>query len=841
MRRRRLTALTLVALLAFSLLPATTALADDFELTILHTNDTHAHLEPFQPWGEPVQGGVARRKTVIDQVRGEGGNVLLLDAGDAFQGTLYFNVWQGEEEAHFMNALGYDAMCVGNHEFDSGPATLANFIGMAGFPVLSANTDASAEPLLAGLIPGTAVFNVGGQQVGVFGITTPDSSNISSPGPNVVFNDVVASSQAAVAELEAAGANKIIALTHQGYGNDQALAAAVDGIDVIVGGHSHTPLGPMPGAAGPYPTVATTPGGGTVLIVSAYDWGRYLGRLDVGFTADGQVNTFNGAPVFIDESIAEDPTIAADVATFAIPIEDLKNTVIGESAVLLEGTRALVRTGETNLGNLICDAMLWQTQAEGTQIALTNGGGIRASIPPGLVTMGQVLEVLPFGNQISTFGLLGADVLAALENGVSRVEDVAGQFPHVGGLRFMYDPTLPAGARVLGAEVMNPDGSYSPLDPAAVYKMASNDFLRKGGDGYQMFADSSIDPYDGGALLADALAEYITLHSPVAPEVEGRIVDNLILDGTGFSGMPNLVLPGEEIVLTVAPTNLYGVTDDVLVFVPTDGMPADVVEDSLTGGAFPVYGDWALGQVSELYADQGAEAVRALSTEDWQPITGIAWIGTIEPGANELFSFAIVPWFGPNTFALHADFYAHDKFADRLWTGDLNVGWAEPVTWSFLARQDAYVTRFAPDDNFGDAPILNVRQSGNAYSLVQFATWEIPSFASIHSAKLILRPVVSTNETVLDLALYPVEEGWGAGDVTWNTAPAVSDTALATAAVGTTLDPIIVDVTAMVQLWHADPWQNFGAMLSGVGADRVIYSFAASEIGSYPALEVTFQ
>jgi 5'-nucleotidase/UDP-sugar diphosphatase len=525
-----LLALAMLALLSVAALTARGEASLQMELTILHTNDTHAHLEPFQPFGSVLQGGVARRYTAIQQVKAEGGNVLLVDAGDAFQGTLFFNVWEGEEEAYFMNALGYQAMAVGNHEFDKGPATLAEFIGLADFPVVSANIDASAEPTLAGLIPAYAVIDVGGEQVGVFGLITEEAPILSSPGPNVVFNDSVASAQATVAMLEGMGINKIVALTHLGYGPDQALAAAVDGIDVIVGGHSHTLLGSMGGAAGPYPTVVNSPSGDPVLIVSAQDWGRYLGRLDVTFSADGEVVSYSGEPIFIDESIAEDPTILADVATFAEPIEDLRNTIIGQSAVDLEGTRALVRSQETNLGNLICDAMLWATAGEDTQICVMNGGGIRASIPAGDVTMGQVLEVLPFGNQIATFGLSGADVWAALENGVSQWESGAGRFPQVGGLKFVFAPSLPAGSRVLSVQVMNGDGTYEPIDPEAVYKLTSNDFMRTGGDGYSVFADNAIDPYDAGAVLADAVADYIGENSPVSPEVEGRItkLDKLI-------------------------------------------------------------------------------------------------------------------------------------------------------------------------------------------------------------------------------------------------------------------------------------------------------------------------
>lgn len=508
--------------LALALLPTASA-AEPVTITFLHTNDTHARLESFVVSGQ-LQGGVARRYTAIQQVKAEGGNVLLLDAGDAFQGTLFFNQWQGEEEAYFMNALGYQAMAIGNHEFDSGPAALANFINKANFPVLSANIDASAEPALAGLIQPYTVLAVAGEQVGVFGLTTPATTYISSPGPNVQFADPTATAAATVATLAGMGIDKIVLLSHLGYVEDLALAAAVDGIDVIIGGHSHTPLGPMPGAVGPYPTVVNSPSGDTVLVVSAFEWGKYLGRLDVSFTSDGKIAGYVGAPIFIDTRFAEDPAIAADVARFAEPIVQLKATVIGSSSVRLEGTRAIVRSRETNLGNLICDALLWKTAAEGTQVCITNGGGIRASIPAGNVTMGQVLEVLPFGNLIATMQLKGEDLWAALENGVSRWQFGDGRFPQVGGLRYIFDPTRPAGARIVAVQVLGPDGLYRPLDRNALYKVVTNDFLRRGGDGYSAFQTKAIDPYDAGAVMADAVAEYIGLNSPVAPAVEGRIL-----------------------------------------------------------------------------------------------------------------------------------------------------------------------------------------------------------------------------------------------------------------------------------------------------------------------------
>ena len=520
-RRAALTfslAVAAVLLLAVLFVPGVAA-EEPITLTILHTNDTHANIQPcMATCNNQNLGGVARRYTAIQQVKAEGGNVLVVDAGDPFQGTLFFNYWQGQEASYFMNALGYQAMAIGNHEFDSGPPALARFIDDADFPVLSANIDASAQVSLTGLIEPYTIIEVDGEQIGVFGLTTEDTTFISSPGPDVTFADVTSTAQATVAALQGMGVNKIVALTHIGYTPDLTLAAAVSGIDVIVGGHSHTPLGTMPGAQGDYPTVVNSPTGEPVLVVSAWEWGKYLGRLDVTFDAMGVAESYNGAPILIDASIPEDPAIAADVEAFYAPVQQLANTVIGQTELLLDGNRPVVRSRESNLGNLICDAMLWKTEGVGSQICITNGGGIRAPINAGDITVGSVLTVLPFGNTIATLGLTGADVIAALENGVSRWENTDGRFPQVGGIRYSFDPERPAFDRILSAEIKNADGTFSPIDPAEIYIVTTNNFMRAGGDGYTVFRDNAIDPYDTWAVMADSVMEYIEL-----PEADGGL------------------------------------------------------------------------------------------------------------------------------------------------------------------------------------------------------------------------------------------------------------------------------------------------------------------------------
>lgn len=509
----------------------------DFELIILHTNDVHAHIDDFDvdEHGNRCDvadkaegkcfGGVARRKTMIDQIRNDSGNVVLLDAGDQFQGTLFYNLYKGAAAQEMMNRLGYDAMAVGNHEFDDGPSTLARFIDGANFPVLSANINASAEPALAGKILPYTILVVDGERIGVLGYTTEDTANSSSPGPNVTFNTIEAILPPIIAELDAMGINKIIGLSHAGFDRDCQVASTVSGLDVIVGGHSHTPLSNTdPDAAGPYPVVVNASDGNPVLVITDFSWGKNLGRLDVTFNATGVVTNYSGNPILLDGHVVKDPEIQARVTELAEPLEELKAQVIGSTMVDLNATNC--RFEECTMGDLITDAMLWKTQNEGTQIAIVQGGGIRASIPAGNVTVGDILTVLPFGNLISTFELSGAEIVDALEHGVSRADNPAnegtGRFPQVSGMRYSWSPTQPVGARIISAEVRNPNGSYISIDLNATYKVASTGFLRKGGDGYDVFVGAR-NAYDFGAVLSDAVQEYITAYSPVAPQIEGRI------------------------------------------------------------------------------------------------------------------------------------------------------------------------------------------------------------------------------------------------------------------------------------------------------------------------------
>ncbi|MHA6346126.1 bifunctional metallophosphatase/5'-nucleotidase [Roseivivax sp. CAU 1761] len=494
----------------------------EYALTILHTNDFHARFEPISKFDSTCAaedneagecfGGSARLVTGIEEARGRNDNVLLVDGGDQFQGTLFYTHYKGKLAAEMMNKLGYDAMTVGNHEFDDGPEVLRAFIDAVDFPILMSNADISGEELLKDAIQKSVVIEKAGEKIGLIGLTPQDTDELASPGPNVVFGDPVEAVQAEVDRLTEEGVNKIVVLSHSGYGVDKRVAEETTGVDVIVGGHSNTLLGDMEGAEGPYPTMV-----GETAIVQAYAYGKFLGELTVTFDDDGKLVSAEGAPLIMDAAVTEDEATVARISEAAQPLEEIRQKVVAEAAEKIEGDRSVCRAMECPMGVLVAEAMLDRVEGQGIDVALTNAGGLRASIDAGEITMGEVLTVLPFQNTLSTFRVSGAVLKEALENGVSQVEEGAGRFPQVAGMVFKVDLSQPAGSRVSDVEI----GS-SPLEPDQMYGVVSNNYVRNGGDGYAMFVDAE-DAYDYGPDLADVTAEYLAEMSPYAAYTDGRI------------------------------------------------------------------------------------------------------------------------------------------------------------------------------------------------------------------------------------------------------------------------------------------------------------------------------
>lgn len=509
-----------------------------FTLEILHFNDFHSRVQSINKFDatcsaeEEAQGacfgGAARMLTAIEAKRAAakaaGTPVLVLNAGDVFQGSLFFTTYSGEAELDMMNRLGLDAMVLGNHEFDLGPGPLAEFIKGANFPVLLGNTDAAADPLLGPLAKGPLVLEAGGEKIGVVGAITEETATISTPGPTVSFGDPAQSIARDVAALAGEGVTKIVLLSHLGAPADIRIAQSVKGIDAIIGGHTHTLFSnTAEGAAYPYPLMVDGPDGAKVPVVSAGAYSKYLGDLTLTFDDAGHVTAASGDTELLDKAVTPDPKVLDAIKTYAGPIEALKAKRVGETGADLDGTRETCRARECAMGDLIADAMLDRVKGQGVTIALQNGGGVRASIGKGEVSMGDVLAVLPFQNTLSTFNIAGAGIIAALENGVSQVEEGGGRFPQVAGLRFVWDPKIaPNGGRIREVLVAEGDG-WAPIDPARVYAVVTNNFVRNGGDGYSALRDQASNAYDYGPNLEDVVAAYLSARPGYVPPPADRI------------------------------------------------------------------------------------------------------------------------------------------------------------------------------------------------------------------------------------------------------------------------------------------------------------------------------
>jgi len=517
----------LTAVVAFTLMAGTASA--DYSLTILHTNDFHARFEPISKYDSGCSaednsagecfGGSARLVTAIAEARARSNNAILVDGGDQFQGTLFYTYYKGAVAAEMMNKLGYDAMTVGNHEFDDGPEVLRGFMDSIDFPILMSNADFSREALLSGTLEKSVIIERGGEKLGLIGLTPQDTDELASPGSNIIFTDPVDAVQFEVDRLTEEGVNKIIVLSHSGYVVDQRVAAETTGVDVIVGGHSNTLLSNTnERAAGPYPTMV-----GKTAIVQAYAYGKFLGELNVSFNDAGEITAAVGEPLIMDGFVSEDRVTVDRIAELAKPLDEIRQRVVAESAGPINGDRDVCRQQECEMGNLVADAMLARVKDQGVSIAIANSGGLRASIDAGDVTMGEVLTVLPFQNTLSTFQLSGAGIVAALENGVSQVEEGAGRFPQVAGMQFTWDVSVAAGEGRITEVLIAEGGTWVPLDPAKIYGVVTNNYVRGGGDGYKIFSTDGMNAYDYGPDLADVTAEYLASQGPYRPYTDGRI------------------------------------------------------------------------------------------------------------------------------------------------------------------------------------------------------------------------------------------------------------------------------------------------------------------------------
>ena len=493
-------------------LSASPAPAGETVIRILHVNDFHGFAEPYKPYGsDEMHGGIASLAAKANALRRERPS-LLLAAGDMIQGNIWANFFKGESVIELMNAMGFDAMVVGNHEFDFGQEILKQRVSEARFPVLGANVQGT------GLLRPFVVREIDGVRIAVVGIVTEDTPLSTHPGnvAGLKFEPPEDTLEKCIPQLKQE-ADLIIVLSHIGYFADRALAEKVNGIDVIVGGHSHTKL--------EQPVMI-----GNTIIVQAWEHAKALGVLDLT-VRDGKITGFEGHLEEIRPVPGEeDRTILTIVGKYEQKVDTVLNEKVGEAGIDLDGEN--VRRKETNLGDFVADVM---REVSGADAAIVNGGDIRASVKKGEIRVKDIYTVLPFDDYIVAVRLTGSQIRAALEHGVSAIEEGSGRFPQVSGLSFTYVSSGKEGSRVKDISVAG-----RPLEPGREYTVATNDFLAAGGDGYKVFGDAIRSSGDfsriGGTLkgrklvyndssrsLKNVIVDYLRAKKTIAPEVEGRI------------------------------------------------------------------------------------------------------------------------------------------------------------------------------------------------------------------------------------------------------------------------------------------------------------------------------
>ena len=507
------------------------------DIVILHTNDVHGAI-----------AGYAKVAALKDAYEARGAYVLLMDAGDFIQGDPTVSTSEGATAVELMNLAGYDVVSLGNHEFDYGYQNLKDLEADADFAIVDANVLYNGRVAFEDNLVFTAPD---GTKIGVFGLDTPETATKAHPAKiqGVTFlagEDLYDCAQEQVDALTAEGCNYVICLGHLGIDDESMgnrsidLLEKVEGIDVFIDGHSHST----------YEDVKTAAGGtgkvGDTLVTSTGTKLESIGVVTID--AEGVITT-STTPVA--DLTAEDADVAARAAAIQKEIDDEYGTVFAKTEVALNGEREPGnRTEETNLGDLITDALVWGAEREGTEVdaAVTNGGGIRASIAAGDITKKDINTVLPFGNTLSIVQVTGAELLEALEASTYCTPTSIGGFPQVSGIEFTVDTTkaYDQGELYPGSTYYGPKSIQrvtietvggEPFDANATYTIATNDFMAAGGDTYYAFAAASVN-YDLGIAMDEVVMDYITdeLKGTVTAEAYGEPAGRITVDqGLAFT------------------------------------------------------------------------------------------------------------------------------------------------------------------------------------------------------------------------------------------------------------------------------------------------------------------
>jgi 5'-nucleotidase len=467
----------------------------DAPLTILQLNDVYSTV--------PVDGagGLARVATLKQKLTRDGATTLLLLAGDFLSSSVASTVFKGEQMIAALNAVGLDIATLGNHEFDFGADILLQRMAEARWQWVVANAiDRTTGRPVGGAAP-YVVRTIGPLRVGIIGLCSTEGV-VRDRLARIDIGDPLQAAAKFMPMLRRERVDIIVALTHLTFAEDRLLAERFPEIDVIVGGHEH------------FPIAATA---NRTFISKAGSDAKFVARIDIAKRRSGLIERFYEL-IPVTSAIEEDPKTAAVVTAYESKLGTAMEEVVATTRAPLEGTAIRLRAGETNLGNLVADAV---RAAAGSEVAMVNSGGVRGDRvhPPGPLTRRTVIEIHPFGNVVCTLAVPGRVLIEALEHGVARLPATAGQFPQVSGLTFQINPDAKPGARVSDVRV----GS-APIDPNRIYRLAIPDFLLAGGDGYTMFKGQKVvvGP-ESGPSMAIALENHVTKMKDVSPGVEGRI------------------------------------------------------------------------------------------------------------------------------------------------------------------------------------------------------------------------------------------------------------------------------------------------------------------------------
>jgi 5'-nucleotidase / UDP-sugar diphosphatase len=486
--------------LGLSMLLSGTAFAQEaVTIRFVQTNDID------RMGAEKGRGGFARLATVVKEERAKG-NAFFVHAGDTLSPSLLSGFDKGAHIIDILNRIGPDAMAPGNHEFDLGPDVFRARMAEAKFDVLATNiVDGNGLP--ANTKP-DKMAEVQGVKIGFFGLTTEDTPIASSPG-DIKFSSTIDTARSKAKDLRAKGADIVVALAHTPLEVDMIIARSA-GVDVIIGGHDEHLLAFYDGKV----TLTESESQSNYVVVT---------ELSVTKTTKDGKTTVAWTPNFriVDSAtVKPDPEIEAVVKGYEDKLSKELDIEIGVTETPLDSRRATVRGGEAAMGNLVADAL---KASVGADVAITNGGGLRADkqYQAGQkLTRRDILAEMPFGNTTVLLEIKGEGIKAALENGVSQVRELGGRFPQVSGITAEVDLKEPVGSRVKSVKI-----NGEPLDPARTYKLATNDFMARGGDGYRSFTEAkSLIDVSASQLMASQVIAYISKAGKVAPKVEGRVV-----------------------------------------------------------------------------------------------------------------------------------------------------------------------------------------------------------------------------------------------------------------------------------------------------------------------------